>query len=112
MVSVLQALATATPITCFGIADGGASVKVTDGTAPYSFDWNNGQTGVSILGLGAGNYTVTIADANNCKTERRVTISEATEIKVNIEKESISCPDESDGTLLGVVTGGIGPYTY
>ncbi|MFK7984314.1 MAG: proprotein convertase P-domain-containing protein, partial [Saprospiraceae bacterium] len=36
----LKALATATPITCFGAADGGVSVKVTDGTPPYNFDWN------------------------------------------------------------------------
>jgi len=108
----LEALATASQISCFGAADGGASVKVTDGTPPYTFDWDNGQTGVSALGLDVGNYSVTIADANSCKTIRTVSVTEPPEIIINLQAEAISCPDESDGTLLGVIEGGIPPYEY
>ncbi len=108
----LQALATASPISCFGAADGGASVKVTDGTPPYNFDWNNGQTGVSALGLAVGDYTVTIEDANNCKTERTIRVSEPAAIIINFEAITISCLNEADGALLGRVEGGIPPYDY
>ena len=108
----LEALATASQISCFGIADGGASVKVTGGTPSYAFDWDNGQTGVSALGLEVGNYSVTIADANGCKTVRTISVNEPPEIIINFQEEAISCPDEADGTLLGIVEGGIPPYDY
>ncbi len=110
--SLLQATATESPISCFGAANGGASVKVTDGTPPYRFNWDNGQTGVSALGLDIGTYAVTIEDAKNCKTIREITVTQPEEIIVTFQIEGISCPDESDGTLLGSVEGGIPPYEY
>ena len=108
----LQALATSSPISCFGAADGGASVKITDGTPPYALNWDNGQTGVSALSLDVGNYSVTISDANSCRTIQTVSVIEPPEIIINFQATAISCPDESDGTLLGIVEGGIVPYSY
>ena len=39
----------------------------TGGTAPYTYDWSNGNTGNSInLSLSPGDYTVTVMDKNEC----------------------------------------------
>ncbi len=46
--------------------DGIATVSVTGGILPYSYLWNNGQTSQTATALSAGNYSVTITDANGC----------------------------------------------
>ncbi len=51
-----------------GAADGRASVSAAGGTGPYSYSWSNGATGQEATGLTAGIYTVTVTDANGCKT--------------------------------------------
>src|SRR5690554_713779 len=38
-----------------------------DGTPPYSFQWNNGQTTDSLSNLSVGVYSVVITDSNGCK---------------------------------------------
>lgn len=45
-----------------GILEGSAS----GGTAPYIFNWSNGETTNSVNNLSAGNYTLTIEDAQGC----------------------------------------------
>jgi len=48
---------------------GELTAMATGGTAPYSFLWSDaGQTSAQIGNLGAGNYTVSVTDANSCET--------------------------------------------
>jgi len=108
----LQAIASAKPTSCFGKTDGGATVKVTDGTPNYSFIWSDGQTGSAAVNLGIGTYTVTVEDANNCKTEKTVTVTQPDEITISFLELPISCPEETDAALLAQVAGGIAPYEY
>ncbi len=50
-----------------GSCSGDAVVLVTGGNPPYSIVWNpGGTTGNSVTGLCAGNYSVSITDANFC----------------------------------------------
>lgn len=64
--------------TIHGVCDGVANVEVSGGTTPYSFIWNNGDTLSSLTGLCAGNYSVTITDANSNSVIANVTINEPT----------------------------------
>lgn len=54
---------------------GEINVSVLGGSAPYNFVWSNGQTGSSISGLIAGDYTVRIVDANGCVATGTYTVS-------------------------------------
>lgn len=45
---------------------GSLSVAASGGTPPYSYDWNTGQTGASLDSLSAGDYEVTVTDAQGC----------------------------------------------
>lgn len=49
--------------------DGTATVNVTGGTAPYSYEWNdlNSQTESMAVYLNSGWYAVTVTDANDCQ---------------------------------------------
>src|SRR6185436_4845991 len=63
-----------TNATCSG-NNGSVSVNAAGGTAPYSWLWSNGSTLQDVSGLSAGNYTVSITDANGCNTTNDVSIS-------------------------------------
>ena len=49
--------------------DGTATVNVTGGTTPYSYEWNdtNGQTESMAVYLNSGWYSVVVTDANGCQ---------------------------------------------
>ena len=54
---------------CPNLADGTASVTtVSNGTAPFTFNWSNGGTSAMIEDLLPGDYYVTVTDANGCSS--------------------------------------------
>lgn len=57
--------------------DGIAVADVVGGTAPYSYQWNNGSTSVSQTGLCVGSYNCTVTDANGCTTNGTIYIDDA-----------------------------------
>ncbi len=54
--------------------DGSASVTATGGTAPYDYEWSNGEDDATITGVLPGDYTVTVTDANSCSATATVTV--------------------------------------
>ena len=63
-------------VSCFGYSNGNASVSVSGGTTPYSYQWSNGQTTSSISNLTIGNYFITVTDNNGCIDSNSVTINQ------------------------------------
>lgn len=55
-----------TPVTTLGGSNGTATATVTGGSGSIVYAWNNGETVNPITALPAGNYCVTVVDANNC----------------------------------------------
>jgi gliding motility-associated-like protein len=63
--NALMASITQTPAGCT-IKNGTATATPVNGTAPFIYLWNDGQTTATATGLATGTYTVTITDANGC----------------------------------------------
>lgn len=63
-----------TPVTCDYSDDGVAETAVVGGTTPYSYSWDDGQTSSTAIGLAAGDFTVTVTDANGCTAQALATI--------------------------------------
>ena len=97
--------------TSCGDNDGTANVTATNGTAPYTFVWNNGMSGNMISGLSPGDYSVTVTDANGCTGTSSTTVDPSSAPDVAASGEDTSC-GEDNGTASATTTGGTSPYTY
>jgi len=64
--------------TCDGVNDGIATVSPLGGTSPYTYSWSNGETTQTIAGLNAGNYSVTVIDANGCSNTTAINVTDST----------------------------------
>lgn len=63
----LQPFATATNVSCPGSSNGKAMVNPKGATPPYIYSWSPTVGGcISLWGLAAGSYYVTITDSRNC----------------------------------------------
>ena len=101
--------------TCYGDATGSAQAVVTGGVAPYSYQWDDpaAQTTAYASGLSAGEYEVTVTDANRCIAYATATIDEPEELIASV----VSTADEScigcgDGSITAAASGGTSPYTF
>ena len=53
---------------CPGYNVGSIVTSVSSGTAPYKYNWSNGQKSSDLYNLGVGNYSLTISDKNGCSS--------------------------------------------
>lgn len=96
---------------CFEGNDGTASVFVTGGNAPYSYNWSNGQTGTTSTGFAAGMYTMTITDASGCVKTGDFEITQPELLSATSAATDALCADSADGTISISPAGGTAPYT-
>ncbi len=104
---------TTTPVSCFGGTNGAVNIIPNGGTLPYSYLWNTGATTQNINSLAAGNYNVTITDANGCTSTYATTITQpAAPITVNGVTTNILCFGGNTGAINITPAGGTPGYTY
>jgi len=109
----LAANASVTNASCFGICNGSISATPTGGTGAYTYAWlPGGQTTNSITGQCAGNYTLTLRDANNCSLVSAITIGQNTILTSTLTSTNNSCNAACNGTASITIAGGTFPYTY
>lgn len=103
---------TPTNTSCNGACDGSIVSAPAGGTLPYTYAWLPGnETTTSISALCAGDYTLTVRDANGCIATSTVTITEAPPIVANPTVTDATCL-LSDGGITLAPTGGTGAYTF
>ena len=61
-------------VTCAGGDDGGIFVSAAGGNGNYDYRWDDGGDGPERANLRAGDYVVTVSDANGCTGEARITV--------------------------------------
>ena len=61
-------------LTCNGDADASITVSTSGAQGATSYSWSNGASGPTVNNLGAGSYTVTATDGNNCQATQAITI--------------------------------------
>ncbi|HNQ68434.1 MAG TPA: gliding motility-associated C-terminal domain-containing protein [Bacteroidales bacterium] len=104
-------LAISSPIKCFG-ETGNINLIASGGTIPYSFEWSNGSNQQNQVGVAAGDYFVTVTDANNCQNLAEINISQPTLLVMDTTIHNMLCTGVCNGQIQTYVSGGTPPYTY
>jgi gliding motility-associated-like protein len=98
---------------CNGVNNGSATIYVSGGVGPYTYDWIGGLSGNIQQNLGAGNYTVTVTDATGCTNEDSFEIGNIQTVNIDLTTSPDGCNNSNNsGTATAVVTGGTSPYNF
>ncbi|WP_317898565.1 gliding motility-associated C-terminal domain-containing protein [Aurantibacillus circumpalustris] len=113
---LMQATIFTTQPTCFGQANGDASVTVTNNAGPLQYTWQPTgpptKTTQAVTGLPGGIiYTLTVRDNNLCKITQTFSLSSPSSMTVNNAISPASC-SQSNGAVFLSPTGGVPGYTY
>lgn len=95
---------------CNSVCDGEAFVSPSGGTSPYSYLWSTSATNDTIRNLCAGNYFVTITDANSCSIIESVVVNEPLALAASTSTTPSTC-NVCDG-IASVSPTGAGPFTF
>ena len=96
-------------------SNGSISASGSGGTGVLQYAINGGsyQASTNFNNLAAGNYTVTVQDANGCTASTTTNITDApSAVIVNITTTPVSCNGQSDGTIDIVANSGTAPLNY
>ncbi|MCO6476774.1 MAG: hypothetical protein J5I94_09135, partial [Phaeodactylibacter sp.] len=95
-------------------ADGTATVKVKGGAPPYTYRWDNGETGPTASRLPAGQHAVTVTDQNGCQSVSSLNVTQRlAELSATLfQAAEVNCFGDSAGVLEVEAKGGKEPYVF
>jgi hypothetical protein len=93
-----------------GNSDGAVDVNASGGQAPYSYDWSNGMMGMSLDGLVAGTYTLSLTDQAGCTLTESLTIDNSDGFELDFSVVDVSCYGGNDGLIQVLPNGGQAPF--
>lgn len=99
-------------IDCAETNDGALSTVVKGGKGPYTFAWSNGATAKAADGLGAGQYSVTVTDAQGTTAEATSALAAPVSLVATATAVQPASTNTSDGIARAGATGGTAPYSY
>jgi gliding motility-associated-like protein len=109
-ISSVSVTVSSTPTGCT-VNNGTATANGSNGTAPYSYSWNNGQTSQTATGLAAGNYTAAVTDANGCTQTQTVSVTSNSALTLTVTSTQAGCT-VNNGTATATGNNGTAPYSY
>jgi gliding motility-associated-like protein len=105
-----------TNVACYSDSTGTVTVAGQGGTAPYEYCIDGGayQGSGTFTDLPAGNYTITVRDANLCVYNVPVTITEpASALSGSIQNQTnVLCFGDNTGSVTVAGSDGTSPYEY
>ncbi|MBS1924263.1 MAG: gliding motility-associated C-terminal domain-containing protein, partial [Bacteroidetes bacterium] len=103
------------PSTC-GNDDGTVTITASGGTGAFNYSIDNGltyQPSNTFGQLYAGNYTVTVQDANGCTGTIAVAVNNLSAPSIqNLAPTNITCNGSDNGTITVSASGGTGALSY
>ncbi len=101
-------------ISCNGLSDGALTTNINSGgLLPFTYQWSNGSKGNSINNLKAGNYIVSITDADGCRLIDSMNINNPPPLSINAFGVSPPCFGDEIGSIrIASVGGGTAPYRF
>jgi CHU_C Type IX secretion signal domain len=103
--NVLDVIGSVTDINCSLEALGSIDLSLNSNSQPLIFDWNSGNTSGFIDGLTAGEYQVTVTDANGCIGTNFFTIKSTPPLEVTASFTDITCINPTSDIEINIVIG-------
>lgn len=97
---------------CNNATNGQVLLSVAGGTPTYSYLWSNNATSGNLSNVGAGSYSVTVTDANNCTATGSVTLTNPPILLLGFNTTNATCNGASTGAIDLNIQGGTAPYSY
>ena len=101
--------------TCSNNTNGSISITTALGGngSPYTYTWANGQTGATLTGVSAGNYTVSVVDSLGCQSNPIATLSSPPAPQISYIINPIKCYGDNNGSISALVLSSTGEtFTY
>ena len=102
---------TVNQLSCYKSNDGSIQTSVSGGTLPYTYNWLSGEQTPDLDNLAAGNYSLTVTDANGCVLTFNTTITQPDSLILQAVIHNATC-NASNGSIQILVTGGTTSYGY
>jgi large repetitive protein len=101
-------------VTCFGLANGGATVSASGGSLTLTYLWSYlAQTSQNVNNLPNGLHSITVTDAANCAASATVNITQPTQLVTAIGSvTNVACASYSNGAAQMLSVGGTTNYAY
>jgi gliding motility-associated-like protein len=97
---------------CFGLNDGRIIASVEGGMQPYAYTWSNGANQATNANLTAGNYSLSLTDANGCTSVVSALVSQPDALAIELLSENPGCNSNTSGSISALVSGGVEGYSF
>lgn len=110
--TTIQLKETVLPESCAGSSNGEIQVAIQGGAAPYTYKWSNGETSAKLSNVVAGNYSLTVTDAQGCAVEKQFKVGTASALELELlEQTNLTCTGSNSGSIRLKVKGNSGNYS-
>jgi gliding motility-associated-like protein len=101
-------------LNCTNTNSGAINLQVSGGTPPFSYSWSNGATTEDLNAITAGNYLVTVTDANGCSRVEQFAIVRPAPIQIGVTTQTdFDCANhEVTQNYVALASGGVPPHQY
>lgn len=100
-------------LSCNNATDGSISIIPNGGTGNYMYEWNTGSADQNLMNIGAGLYTLTITDDNQCQKIFQYELQNPASLNLTVESTlDALCNGEATGEAEVSAQGGTGNLSY
>jgi hypothetical protein len=113
--SAIQNSFSVSHVTCYNGTNGSITANPSGGTPGYTYNWSHGNNQNPAVGLAAGNYTVTISDANGCSLVANAppVVQPTSPLDATLTQTLRACSGQNNSSANVAGFGSNGPpYTY
>ena len=97
-------------VPCAGDSSGAVQAFVSGGTAPFDYTWNVGVNKAIHSDLVAGEYRVTVTDAEGCTDASTIQLTEPDGLAADMTAVDEGCDGAQGALIISRVSGGVPPY--
>ncbi|MEL7162302.1 MAG: gliding motility-associated C-terminal domain-containing protein, partial [Bacteroidota bacterium] len=99
-------------VSCADGSDGSVTAIPSGGDAPYTFEWNTGDTEPSLRNLPVGEYSIKVTSNRGCTARASIDLTSPEILAVQLTELPAGCRDTLPALVVNGIRGGVEPYVY